>query len=370
MIPVVKPYLPDRGNLEGLIDGIYDRHWLTNNGPLVQQLTVRLEQYLGVENLLLVGNGTLALQVAYRVLCSEAPSGAAEAVTTPFTFVATASSMKWEGIQPVFADIDASSWCVSPEAIAASLTGCTKAIVPVHVFGNACDVLSIDEIAKEQGVPVIYDASHAFGVKYDSESLLLWGDASTLSFHATKLFHTIEGGAVVFRRKVDLERAKKIINFGMSTPESIDEIGINAKMSEFQAAMGLAILDDMSSIIEARRQISGIYKAELSEYVQFQNIDQKCESNYAYFPILLPNEACVQMVLGELGAIGVQARRYFYPSLETVEVMGAPSQEKLVSADISRRILCLPLYPGLDLKDAWMIGRCVRSTISQFLNKK
>src|SRR5690554_1818750 len=180
MIPVTKPYLPSREKLDRYIDGIYERRWLTNNGQLVQELTRRLEEYLGVENLLLVANGTLALQIAYRALgvsdanCEQRP----EAITTPFTFVATASSLKWDGVQPVFVDIDPDTWCLDPKKIEAAITPNTRAIVPVHVFGNACDVEAIDEIAKRRNLKVVYDAAHAFGVKYKGESLLKWGDAA------------------------------------------------------------------------------------------------------------------------------------------------------------------------------------------------
>ena len=245
MIPVTKPYLPSREKLDRYIDGIYERAWLTNNGELVQELTRRLEEYLGVENLLLVANGTLALQIAYRALGVTGRNEPTEAITTPFTFVATASSLKWEGVEPVFADIDPNTWCLDPTNIEPAITPRTQAIVPVHVFGNACDVDAIDAIAKKHSLKVIYDASHAFGVKYQGESLLKHGDAATLSFHATKLFHTGEGGAIVFKRKEDLERAKKMINFGITGPETVEALGINAKMNELQAAMGLCVLDEM-----------------------------------------------------------------------------------------------------------------------------
>lgn len=201
MIPVTKPYLPSREKLDRYIDGIYERAWLTNNGELVQQLTKRLEEYLGVENLLLVANGTLALQIAYRALGITGHHAPTEAITTPFTFVATASSLKWEGVDPVFADIDPDTWCLDPSSIEPAITSKTRVIIPVHVFGNACDIEAIDAIASQHSLKVIYDASHAFSVNYKGESLLKHGDASTLSFHATKLFHTGEGGAIIFKKK-------------------------------------------------------------------------------------------------------------------------------------------------------------------------
>ena len=352
MIPVTKPYLPDREKLDRYIDGIYERQWLTNNGQLVQELTRRLEEYLGVENLLLVANGTLALQIAYRALgvsCGKSDRKP-EAITTPFTFIATASSLKWEGVEPVFADINPDTWCLDPEKIEATITQDTRAIVPVHVFGNACDVEGIDEIARKHDLKVIYDASHAFGVKYKGESLLKYGDAATLSFHATKLFHTGEGGAIVFKRKEDLERAKKMINFGITGPETIEELGINAKMSEFHAAMGLCVLDEMEANLSIREKIWLRYEASLNSKVKFQVRPADISYNFAYLPVVFENEETMIGVASLLKEQGVFARRYFYPSLETVEWLKG-SVKQSVSSDIASRILCLPIYSKLNETD-------------------
>jgi len=350
MIPVTKPYLPNREKLNQYIDGIYERGWLTNNGPLLQELTARLEKHLGVENLLLVSNGTLALQIAYRVLgitpdnrINDVP----EAITTPFTFVATASSLKWEGITPVFADIDPDTWCLKPENIKPAITSQTKAIVPVHVFGNACDVDAIDEIAKEYDLKVIYDAAHAFGVEYKGKSLLSYGDAATLSFHATKLFHTVEGGAIVFKHREDLEKAKKLISFGMSGPETIDEVGINAKMNEIQAAMGLCVLDEISEVHDSRRTIWNSYKEALTGQVVFQSWEESARNNFSYFPILLKSEEQVLKVQSALAKKNIHARRYFYPSLNNVKAFDA-QEEMPISESVASKILCLPLYPTLN----------------------
>ena len=349
MIPVTKPYLPSRDKLDSYIDGIYERNWLTNNGPLVQELTRRLEEYLGVENLLLISNGTLALQVAYRTLgvtpeyrSSETP----EAITTPFTFIATASSLKWEGVQPVFADIDPDTWCLNPTNIEAVITEHTKAIVPVHVFGNTCDVESIETIAKNNNLKVIYDAAHAFGVKYKNESLLKWGDASTLSFHATKLFHTVEGGAIVFKRKEDLENAKEMISFGITGSGSTNALGINAKMNEFQAAMGLCVLDEIEGVAATRKSALNNYQAGLASDVVFQTRQQESTNNSAYAPVLLSSEEQIKEILTHLSEKEIYPRRYFYPSLEQTNLFG--NQSCPVSNDISKRILCLPLYDDVD----------------------
>jgi dTDP-4-amino-4,6-dideoxygalactose transaminase len=363
MIPVTKPYLPNREKLNKYIDGIYERQWLTNNGQLVQELTQRLENYLGVENLLLVSNGTLALQIAYRALgISEPVNGKpAQAITTPFTFIATASSLKWDGVQPVFADIDPQTWCLAPENIEAEITPQTRAIVPVHVFGNACNVEAIGAIAQQHNLKVIYDASHAFGVTYQGESLLKHGDAATLSFHATKLFHTGEGGAIVFKRKEDLERAKKMINFGITGPESIDELGINAKMNELQAAMGLCVLDEMESNLQAREQVWCRYEQALPENLQLQAKHETLGYNYAYFPVVFESEEQAVRVAATLKENGVLARRYFYPSLESVECLQARVDQP-VSKNLASRILCLPIFADLDVEKVNKICQFVSNT--------
>ncbi|WP_445001013.1 DegT/DnrJ/EryC1/StrS family aminotransferase [Halomonas mongoliensis] len=352
MIQVTRPYLPSRERLMHYIDGIYERHWLTNDGPLVQELTRRLEAYLGVDNLLLVGNGTLALQIAYRALGISGDDARGDAVTTPFSFAATASSLKWEGVQPVFADIDPATWCLDTDAVAAAITPATRAIVPVHVFGNACDVEGIDGLARRHGLRVVYDGAHAFGVTFRGESLLKWGDAATLSFHATKLFHTIEGGAIVFRRRDDLERARLMINFGIAGPEQIDELGINAKMNEFQAAMGLAQLDEIDINLAGRAAAWERYDQALSDCFITQSRHPACSNNYAYFPISLASESDLLGILALLQEHGVVARRYFYPSLSRVAALaptrGLPSAADLSRAEsLARRILCLPLYCGV-----------------------
>ncbi len=352
MIPVTKPYLPSREKLDKYIDGIYERQILTNNGPLVQELTDRLEKYLGVDNLLLVSNGTLALQIAYRALGIHQPKNSkqAEAITPPFTFIATASSLKWEGIQPVFADIHPKTWCLDPVNIEAAITPNTRAIVPVHVFGNACEVESIDALASRHDLKVIYDAAHAFGVKYKGESLLTWGDAATLSFHATKLFHTGEGGAIVFKRKEDLEQAKKIINFGITAPETISTLGINAKMNEFQAALGLCVLDEIDENITARKQVWKRYEHELAKSLQLQEKNSNLGYNFSYFPVVFKSEEQTLQVATKLKENGVLARRYFNPSLESVECLDS-KVKSLISKDISSRILCLPIYSSLNTEE-------------------
>lgn len=363
MIPVTKPYLPSRQNLDKYLDGIYQRQWLTNNGQLVQELTQRLEAHLGVENLLLVSNGTLALQIAYRALgVYPSVNGApAEAITTPFTFIATASSLKWSGVQPVFVDIDPETWCMDPANIEAAITPATRAIVPVHIFGNACDVEAIDAIAQKHQLKVIYDGAHAFGVKYRGESLLNYGDAATLSFHATKLFHTGEGGAIIFKRKEDLERAKKMINFGITGPESIEALGVNAKMCELQAAMGLSVLDEMETNLQLRAQAWHRYHEALPKNLQLQVRRQALGYNYGYFPVVFASEAQAVRVAATLKESGIMVRRYFYPSLDSVACLEAGTIQP-ISKNIASRILCLPLFSDLGSQDSqWIVDQIERA---------
>ncbi|KKG09282.1 DegT/DnrJ/EryC1/StrS aminotransferase family protein [Methanosarcina sp. 2.H.A.1B.4] len=343
VINVTKTYLPDRTKLDKYIDKIYSTAWLTNNGQLVKELTARLEEYLGVQNLLLVSNGTLALQIAYKAL---GVSG--QAITTPFSFVATTSSLVWEGIEPIFVDIDPKTFCIDPSKIEEAIKPETTAIVPVHVFGNACDVEKIEKIAQKYGLKTIYDGAHAFGVQYNGGSLLSYGDATILSFHATKLFHTIEGGAIIFKNKKDLEKAKLMINFGIAGPDSVTELGINAKMNEFQAAMGLCVLDEMDTILEQRAEIWSHYENVLKDHVQLQKRNSQCNNNYSYFPVLFESEGKLMEVKNAMNAAGINPRRYFYPSLDTLEYL-EPHTPQTESRDIASRVMCLPLYPGLSI---------------------
>ncbi|MFP3977874.1 DegT/DnrJ/EryC1/StrS family aminotransferase [Marinobacter sp. KMM 10035] len=359
MIPVTKPGLPDLTKVKKYLDDIYERRWFTNNGPLVQLLTERLEEYLGIENLLLVANGTLALQVAYRALGVEG-----EAITTPFTFVATASSLSWEGIKPVFSDIDPESFNLCPTKILEKITKNTNAIVPVHVYGAPCNVEHFERIAEQKNLKLIYDASHAFGVNHHGSSLLSYGDASTLSFHATKIFHTVEGGGVVFRDKEVLRRAQSLINFGFSSDGEITGVGINAKMSEIHAAFGLSLLDDIDGLIARRVEIQELYQTELNGFVQFQQRAQESNLNGSYLPIVLASKEQRKTVELRLNFIDVKARRYFSPSLNMTRPFCDVGEKDLPrSEDISSRVLCLPLYYELSDKDVLRICENLKRAI-------
>ncbi len=314
---------------------------LTNNGPLVKELTARLSEYLEVDNLLLVANGTLALQVAYKAL-----GVTQQAVTTPFSFVATTSSLVWEGIEPVFADIDPKTFCIDPREVENAITPQTEAIVPVHVFGNACEIDAIESIAGTHNLKTIYDGSHAFGVRYKGKSIYAYGDAVTLSFHATKLYHTIEGGAIVFKDKEIYEKAKLMTNFGIDGPDSIATLGINAKMNEFQAAMGLAVLDEIDEVFKGRKRVWKFYKSKLEDKLQLQEHNPDSTNNFAYFPVVFKTQKELLRKDFELKQMNVKPRRYFFPPLEKLPYVTLEKSLPL-SHFVSYRILCLPLYPGL-----------------------
>lgn len=341
MINVTKTYLPDKEKYKQYIDEIYANGWVTNNGPLVQRLEKRLAEYLGVKNIVLVSNGTVALEIAYRTLGIKG-----FVITTPFSFVATTSSLVTNGLLPIFADIDPATFNIDPKNIEPLITPNTSAIVPVHVFGNACEVEEIEAIAKKHDLKIIYDAAHAFDVKYKGESILNYGDISTLSFHATKLFHTIEGGALIINDDSLVQKARYLINFGIQNTESIPELGTNAKMNEFEAAMGLCILDDMEHIVQSRKKAYETYQNELKGLVQFQEQNSNSTENYSYFPIVLETEEQLKKVEQALNERDIFPRRYFYPSLDTLSYI-EPKQSCQISQDISKRILCLPMYAEL-----------------------
>jgi len=360
VINVTKTYLPDRARLDKYIDRIYESNWLTNNGPLVQELTARLSEYLEVDNLLLVTNGTLALQVAYKAL-----GVTQQAITTPFSFVATTSSLVWEGIKPVFADIDPKTFCIDPREIEKAVTPQTQAIVPVHVFGNACNIDAIESIARKHNLKTIYDGSHAFGVKYKGKSIYAFGDAVTLSFHATKLYHTIEGGAIVFKDKEIYEKAKLMINFGIDGPDSIATLGINAKMNEFQAAMGLAVLDEIEEVFSGRERVWRQYEENLNGKLQLQERNPDSTNNFAYFPVVFDNEKQLLEVINILNKKNIYPRRYFYPSLDTLNYI--LEQHLPISRNLSERILCLPFFSDLANSSQNLILRILFLSLSSNL---
>lgn len=357
-INVTKSFLPKMEDYQRYISGIWDRVWLTNNGPLVNELEIRLKEYLGIDHLLFLSNGTIALQVAIKALSLKG-----EIITTPFSYVATTSSIVWEGCEPVMVDIRPDTLNIDPDLIESAITDKTSAILATHVFGNPCDVEKISEIAKRHNLNVIYDAAHAFGVRYKGRSLYGYGDISTASFHATKIFHTIEGGAVVTQDPERLRVMAMLRNFGHSSATEFGGLGINAKNSEFHAAMGLAVLPYFEEIVEKRRKISERYVQNLSDTrLSWQDISDNCEYNYSYFPTIFESEDILIKTLNECNKSGIFPRRYFYPSLNNLPYIkskfSVPNSE-----DIARRIICLPLYESLSIEEVDMICRVIKRSL-------
>jgi dTDP-4-amino-4,6-dideoxygalactose transaminase len=351
MINVTRPDLPEIERYLEYLKKIWSSRWLTNNGEFVQLLEKRLEEYLGVKNLVLVSNGTVALQLALRVLKVKG-----EVITTPFTFAATTNVILWEGLTPVFADIDPETFNIDPKDVERKITEKTSAILAVHVYGNPCYVEELQEIAERHNLKLIYDAAHAFGVEYKNRSVLNWGDISTLSFHATKVFHTIEGGALVVKDEGLLEELKLLRNHGIKSEEEVVLPGINAKMNEFQAAMGLCNLEDIDERIQRRKRIYEHYKEGLSDIkgIKFQRIIAS-KYNYIYMPVCFENIRKRDEIYFELIKNGVKPRKYFFPltvnfnyfKRKGVNLVGKYGLKEALK--IADTVLCLPLYADLEI---------------------
>ena len=332
-----KPFSPCLKTLQGYLERVNSSGWYTNFGPLHEELTAKLEEYLGVSNLLLVSNGTLAIQVAAKVF------GLKKVVTTPFSFAATSSSLLWQGIDIEYSDIDQKTLNICPATLENTIkqAGNFDGIVATHVYGNPCEVHKLSTISENTNTKVIYDAAHAFGVMCLDRSVLSYGDASTLSFHATKLFHTVEGGAIIFRKKADYLKAKDLINFGINVSGELTEAGINAKLNEYQCAVGLTVFEKIEQIVEHRSFLFSTYINALSDFVEFPSWHAESNTNGAYMPILLKDSAEKEKVKQTLVNNGIQCRDYFSPSLNTVY---KPTVEMPISESISKRVLCLPLH--------------------------
>lgn len=351
MIPVTKPFSPPIAEYQELLTGIWQRNWFTNNGPLVNDLELKLKKHLGVKHLLYLSNGTIAIQIALKALGITK-----KVITTPFSYVATTSSLVWEGCTPVFVDIDTQTLNMDPEKIEAAIDADTEAILATHCFGNPCDIDAIDIIAKKHNLKVIYDAAHCFGTTYKGKSVFAFGDVSTTSFHATKLYHTIEGGAVFTQDPEVLKRMAYMRNFGHDGPERFFGVGINGKNSEFHAAMGIVNLKYVSDILVKRKTQSAQYDELLSGLLfQKLKIDPNAEFNYAYYPIVLESEEIALKMKEALEKHEIFPRRYFYPSLSGLNYVEGESTP--VADIISSRILCLPLYHDLSEVEQEMIAR-------------
>jgi dTDP-4-amino-4,6-dideoxygalactose transaminase len=352
MIPVTKPFLPPIEEYERYVRDIWKRNWLTNNGPLVNELELKLKEFLDVKHLLFVTNGTIALQLAIKALGLKG-----KIITTPFSYVATTSSIVWEGCEPLFVDIDPKTCNIDPNKIEQAITSDTCAILATHVYGNPVDVEKVEDIAKRKKLKVIYDGAHAFGVKYKGRPVFEWGDISTCSFHATKLFHTIEGGAVITNDADLLKRMSYLRNFGHDGPEKFADLGINGKNSEFHAAMGLANLSHVNGIISNRRMLCEHYDNFLKNFRATKpEISTSVEYNFAYYPLLFESAELLSKVVSSLNHNWVYPRRYFFPSLETLPYIHHKASCP-VSESVASRALCLPLFDTLTKEEIDMICR-------------
>lgn len=358
MIPVTRPFLPPIEEYNEYLNGIWQRNWLTNMGPLANELELELKEFLGLKNCLFVTNGTVAIQIAIKALELKG-----DIITTPFSFVATSSSIVWENCNPVFVDIDPDSLNIDATKIEEAITDTTCAILATHVYGNPCDVFRIEKIAKKYNLKVIYDGAHSFGVKVDGKSIFNFGDISTCSFHATKLYHSIEGGIIV-TNSMELSRKMAYMrNFGFSGPETFSEVGINGKNSEFHAAMGLLNLKYIDKIFKKRRAAFEYYNYKLESL----NIDRPkwhelSENNYAYYPLIFQTEQQLLSVINKLVINEVFGRRYFYPPLS----QSLPYVDKSylpVTESISKRVFCLPFYYDLSNEEIDLVCKLISDVL-------
>nr|WP_315182235.1 DegT/DnrJ/EryC1/StrS family aminotransferase [uncultured Flavobacterium sp.] len=357
MINVTKTFLPPIASYNKQVQRAWDNEWLTNRGELVVELEDKLKEYLAVSNIIITTNGTIPLLIALKLLGKRG-----EIITTPFSYVATTAAIVWENCTPVFVDIHPEYLTIDETKIEAAITNKTTAILATHVFGNPCNVEAIEVIAKKHNLKVIYDAAHSFGVAYKNKSLFEYGDISTCSFHATKLFHTGEGGAM-FTNDADLQH--KLFyshNFGHNGPLDFHGLGINGKMSELQAAMGLAVLPYIETIFVERKKVVNYYNDNLDfSRLQILKIREDTNWNYSYYPVIFESEKQLLEVERVLNDNQIFPRRYFYPSLNTIDYVKRQSMP--VSESIANIIMCLPLYVGLSENDLNRIVNLINRTI-------
>lgn len=357
-INVTKAFLPPIEEYQSYIAKIWQSNQLTNQGPLLKELESKLANYLGVKNFQYVTNGTIAIQIALRAL--DITEG--EIITTPFSYVATTSSILWERCKPVFVDIEPYNFTIDTDKIEQAITPKTKAILAVNVFGYACNFEKIDKIAKKHNLKVIYDSAHAFGAKFKGKSILDYGDISTCSFHSTKLFHTVEGGACIIKDNEVNAKLDLIKRFGHNSDNHIC-LGINAKQSEFHAAMGLANFPYIKNIINERKEISQLYDKLLDNSLQRPRKQKDLEYNYAYYPIIFKDETQLLTVFDALRKENISPRRYFHPTLNKLPYVNGQSCP--VSEDITSRIACLPLYIGLSKENVKKIVKIINLNIKK-----
>jgi dTDP-4-amino-4,6-dideoxygalactose transaminase len=356
MIPVTKPFLPAMEDYQVYLKQIWERNWLTNNGPLVNELELRLKEFLSVDHVLYLNNGTIALQIAIKALGLKG-----EIITTPFSYVATTSSIVWEGCKPVFVDIHPDTLNIDHTKIEAAITDKTSAILATHTYGNPCDIDYIQDIAEKYDLKVIYDAAHCFGTKYKDKTVFDYGDISTVSFHATKIYHSIEGGAVFTRDPELLKKMAFMRNFGHNGPEDFAELGINGKNSEVHAAMGLLNLKHIESIIARREEQYKRYQ-EWMKYLNLRTIKITPGSrfNFAYFPVIFEKESALLKATELLNGNLIYPRRYFFPTLNNLRYVSKSATP--ICDEISRMVLCLPLYHQLSMEEIDFVCRLLLRT--------
>ena len=355
MINVTKPFFPPIEEYFFQVKRIWENQWLTNRGKLTLELEEKLKSYLTVNNILVVNNGTIPLQIALKLL-----GGNGEIITTPFSYVATTSTILWENCKPVFVDIDPEFLTIDENKIEEAINARTTAILATHVFGNPCNIEAIEKIAKKHNLKVIYDAAHCFGVKYKGKSIFEYGDISTCSFHATKIFHTGEGGAIFSNNKELMHKIYYSHNFGHDGPSNFFGLGINAKISELQSSMGLAILPHIDDVLKKRKIQVETYLEKLdNKKLSFIKIRSESIWNYSYFPIIFDTEANLIKTQTELNNQSIYPRRYFFPSLNIIPFVNGESCPK--SEDITKRILCLPLFDSLSFEDIDFIIKTINN---------
>ncbi|MFM5686598.1 dTDP-4-amino-4,6-dideoxy-D-glucose aminotransferase VioA [Aeromonas caviae] len=358
MIPVTQPFLPELNEFLPYLERIWDNRWLTNNGPFHQELEAKLCEYLGVEHVSLFNNATIALITALQAMRING-----EVITTPYSFVATSHSIMWNGLEPVFVDIDPTTFNIDPAKIEAAITPRTTAIMPVHCYSNPCDVEAIQKIADNYGLKVIYDAAHAFGINYKGESLLKWGDLSILSFHATKVFNTFEGGAIISPDAKTKQRIDHLKNFGIADELTVTAPGINGKMSEINAAFGLVQLKHIDKAVQQRQAIDERYRAELADVAGITLYQHCCDanSNFSYFPVLVESGYPLSrdQLYDKLKANNILSRRYFYPLISNMPMyrgLSSAAVDKLAQANqLANKVLCLPIFHELSPDDQQQI---------------
>ncbi|WP_055448902.1 DegT/DnrJ/EryC1/StrS family aminotransferase [Lacinutrix mariniflava] len=357
MINVTQTFLPPIEEFEKILKSAWDKKRVTNRGELLLDLENKLSKYLGITNFFITTNGTLPIQIALKALGITK-----EVITTPFSYVATTSAIIWENCTPVFVDIEREMLTIDPLKIEAAITENTEAILATHVFGNPCDIDAIEVIAKKHNLKVIYDGAHCFAVKYKGKSIFSYGDIITTSFHATKLFHTGEGGAVFIPNETLYNKCYYHHNFGHNGPLDYHGLGINAKASEMQAAVGLSVLPYIDKIIDKRKMLTEHYETLLQDNLNLElfSFRASTERNYSYMPVILKSEEHLEKVLKHLELLEIFPRRYFYPSLNKLPYL-VTSVSMPISEDISKRILCLPLFYELEKAEVTIICNIINS---------